>query len=91
MQRTVGARYLRKLSTDFELKLRAMVDRSVADMASFERDPAYEEVLQHLKACNRHVKNFQGRHDIMAAVKDYILSDISESSPSNHHQNYQRT
>ncbi|KAA3680577.1 uncharacterized protein DEA37_0012310 [Paragonimus westermani] len=65
--------YLRKFCMEFENKTISLIDKTIAEMSSFENDDLYVETLQHLNACNVHVKYFHGRDYVIHAVKDYII------------------
>ncbi|KAF5403833.1 hypothetical protein PHET_02801 [Paragonimus heterotremus] len=64
--------YLRKFCMEFENKTISLIDKTIAEMSSFENDDLYVETLQHLNACKVHVKHFHGRDYVIHAVRDYI-------------------
>nr|VZI26146.1 unnamed protein product [Spirometra erinaceieuropaei] len=71
-------RYLHKFGMDFEAKLRAMIDRSVQKEYPLESDETRNEVLAQLRLCVDCVRSFQGRHELLDAIKNYIIGDSTE-------------
>ncbi|VDM03540.1 unnamed protein product [Schistocephalus solidus] len=71
-------RYLHKFGMDFEAKLRAMIDRSVEKKNTSETDETRNEVRTQLRLCADCVKSFQGRHDLLDAIRSYIIGDSTE-------------
>ncbi|KAF6774349.1 hypothetical protein AHF37_05720 [Paragonimus kellicotti] len=64
-----------KFCMEFENKTISLIDKTIAEMSSFENDDLYVETLQHLNACNVHVKYFHGRdHVIHAQVVNTFYS-----------------
>ncbi|CAL8080693.1 unnamed protein product [Calicophoron daubneyi] len=73
-----GSLYLRRFASDFETKMKLLIDKSISDMSSFENDDLYVETLQHLYACNKHTIHFQGRKHILNAIRRYVVGDSTD-------------
>ncbi|KAK3802261.1 hypothetical protein RRG08_004547, partial [Elysia crispata] len=67
--------YFETFCTHFYENVTRLVDNAMAKHERLASDPIYLEPLQHLHACNRYCKAFQGREDVVDKIKEYVLGD----------------
>ena len=70
--------YLDDFCEHFEINTMRLIDESMADLKKRELDktlsPVYNEVLQHLHACQHHCSVFQGQESILNLMAQYITN-----------------
>ncbi|XP_033746900.1 NACHT and WD repeat domain-containing protein 2-like [Pecten maximus] len=70
--------YLKALARKMFNSVKTLVDRAVEKRNPLVEDELYNEVLQHHNIATKLCPNFHGRSDILAAVKEYLLSETDQ-------------
>ncbi|XP_060064911.1 NACHT and WD repeat domain-containing protein 2-like [Ylistrum balloti] len=70
--------YLQTLSRKMFTSVKTLVDRAMEKRDPLVEDELYNEVLQHYNIATKMCPNFHGRTDILAAVKEYLLSETDQ-------------
>ncbi|KAI3386911.1 hypothetical protein SNEBB_004259 [Seison nebaliae] len=75
LNRTDHAEYLQSFLTSFYSRVLNLIDKGVVEQRKLEGDKLYNEILQHHHVCANICKEFQGREDLLALVRNYIEDD----------------
>ncbi|XP_069111532.1 NACHT and WD repeat domain-containing protein 2-like [Argopecten irradians] len=65
--------YLENFTNHFHTSIAMLVDNAMAKHERLSSDPVFTEALQHLHACTKYCKVFQGREDIVKKIEEHIV------------------